>query len=118
VGLLDDLVDGVATIDAETRDLQPEVTVYRWAWQDAHGKARYAAPTREPAIVDWRQKQVRTRAGSEAVSRAYVGFLRPTAIDEKDKVVLPDGTTGPILDMSGFVSRETGRPIFVEVWLG
>ena len=71
-----------------------------------------------PAIVEWKQRAVRTRAGADTTSRAYVGILRPFSVSERDKVVLPDGTTGPILDMGGFVSRATGRPIFVEVWLG
>jgi len=118
MGLLDDLTDAVATVDAETADLQPEVTISRWLGQDALGKPRYAAPVRVPAIVEWKQRAVRTRAGADTTSRAYVGILRPFSVSERDKVVLPDGTTGPILDMGGFVSRATGRPIFVEVWLG
>ena len=35
-----------------------------------------------------------------------------------DKIVLPDGTTGPILDMSGFIDAGTGHPIATEVFLG
>lgn len=118
MGLRDIVANGIATADRITADLQPFVTVKRWTGQTGAGKPTYAAAVREPAIVDWMQKRVRTKTGAEAVSRAYVGFLRPTSIDEKDQIILPDGTTGPILDMSGFVDRATGAPFFVQVWLG
>lgn len=118
MGLRDIVANGVAQADRITQDLQPTVTVRRRTGQTGAGKAVYAAPVRVPAIVDWQQKIVRTRTGTEAVSRAYVGFLRPFQISEDDQVILPDGTTGPILDMSGFVDRATGAPYFVQVWLG
>lgn len=117
-GLRDIIADAVATADDLTSDIQPQVRLQRWTGQTGAGKPTYAAAVLEPAIVDWQQRRVRTKSGAEAVSRAYVGFLRPVAIDEKDKITLPDGTTGPILDMSGFVDRATGAPFFVQVWLG
>jgi hypothetical protein len=118
MGLRDIVADRIATADRITADLQPQVTIYRRTGQTGAGKPTYAAPVRVPAIVDWMQKNVRTKTGAEAVSRCYIGFLRPTVLDEADKIVLPDGTTGPILDMSGFVDRATGAPYFVQVWLG
>jgi hypothetical protein len=79
------------------------------------------------AIVDWKQKQLRLATGQLSVSRASVAFLDIAAlvaatggegVDDNDLIVLPDGTTGPIIDMSGFIDAGTGHPVMTEVWLG
>jgi len=49
---------------------------------------------------------------------ALVAATNGAGIDDHDVIVLPDGTTGPILDMSGFIDAGTGHPIATEVFLG
>ncbi len=45
--------------------------------------------------------------------------LRDFPIDARDVIILPDGTTGPIVHITGPPSDpKTGRPYFAEVWLG
>ncbi len=44
--------------------------------------------------------------------------FRQNPIDPRDKIVLPDGTTGPIVDVSGFVDQSTNLPYFSDVSLG
>jgi len=79
------------------------------------------------AIVDWKQKHLRTQGGELTVSRASVLFLdvnelkaatNNEGIDDNDIITLPDGTTGPIIDMAGFIDAGTGRPFATEVFLG
>jgi hypothetical protein len=127
VSLLDVLRTGVKIADGVTKPLQATVTYERYIGENWQGSKTFAAPIPMKAIVDWKQKQVRTMSGILSVSRASVMFLSIQAvviatsgegIDDSDKITLPDGTTGPILDMSGFVDANTGHPIATEVYLG
>ena len=71
---------------------------------------------------------VRTSTGADVVVRASVTFLTPLTangaetrtepIDPRDKIILPDGTTGPIVNISGPVDPDTGAPFLFEVLLG
>ena len=128
VSLLDVLRLGVRIADRVTKPVQADVTFYK-AVADTSGYGTWTYPTAVPlkAIVDWKQKQIRTQAGVLSVSRASVTFLDVVAlaaatngdgIDDNDKVVLPDSTTGPILDMAGFIDAGTTRPLATEVFLG
>jgi len=45
-------------------------------------------------------------------------FDRRDPIDPRDRLVLPDGTTGPILDVSGLCDPSTSAPFFLTVVLG
>lgn len=127
MGLLDVVRSAVKTADKVTKDLQSEVTYRRKLGQDRFGDVTWSAAATLRAIVDWRQRQVRTPAGVLTVSRAAVTFLDAAAllaatsnagIDESDEITLPDGTTGPILDMAGFIDPGTGIPLATEVFLG
>lgn len=118
---------GVAIADSQTQSLQAIVQYSKCTGYDEYGEPAYDAPISLPAIVDWRQHQVRTQAGILSVSRASVLFLdikelmaatNGEGIDDMDKIVLPDGTTGPILDMAGFIDAGTGLPMTTEVFLG
>lgn len=127
MSLLTILRTGVRIIDNVTKDLQGDV-IYERAIIDPSGYGRgFEAAVTMKAIVDWRQKQVRTLAGVLSTSRATVIFLdidemvAATAgegISDHDKITLPDGTTGPILNMSGFIDAGTTHPIATEVFLG
>jgi len=127
MGLLDVVRAGVKIADNVTKDLQPMVSYQRWTGQDLLGDKTYAAAVNLRAVVDWQQRQVRTTAGLLSVSRASITFLDVDAllaatagqgIDDNDVITLPDGTTGPILDMGGFIDRVTGIPVATEVFLG
>lgn len=121
MGLLDTVRSAVAVADALTRDLQATV-VHTAATlpQDARGEPTApASPVSRPAIVEMKQHVVKTTGGQMVTSKAKVTFLdAAVVVGLLDKIVLPDGTTGPILDVEGFVDRGTGRPILNEVYLG
>lgn len=127
MSLLDVVRAGVKIADGVTKPLQPTVTLEVYAGSDSYGTDHYMSPASLRAVVDWKQKQVRTTSGILSVTRASVMFLDVAAlaaatankgIDDNDKITLPDGTTGPILDMAGFIDAGTGQPIATEVFLG
>jgi hypothetical protein len=118
--------NAVALANDLTMDLQTEndgksgiVTRIPFLSVDGSGNKTYGPPQKLPAIVDWKQRQLRTTTGELSVSRASVMFLDPkVVVDDDDIIILPDGTTGPILDESGFIDGGTSNPFFTEIWLG
>lgn len=132
MSLLTTLRSAIKTADKVTKPLQPTVEYRRYVSSDGFGDKIYDPPIGSPAstpraIVDWKQKQVRTATGVLSVSRASVMFLdiaelvamtEGAGIGDNDLIVLPDGTTGPILDMAGFIDADTGVPLATEVFLG
>lgn len=128
MSLLDDVRDAVSTADDETKDLQATVQHEAWTGADQYGTPTFAAAVARRAIVDQQQHEHRTATGELVATQAYVAFIEPITpngaagrvepIDPNDRITLPDGTTGPIVDVSGFVDAGTGRPLFSEVWLG
>ena len=127
MSLLSAVRAGVAVADKVTRPLQSKVSYRRWIGQDGNGDATFAAAVELRAVVDWTSRRVRTITGLDTVSRAVITFLDVEAlsaatggagISENDSLMMQDGSTGPVLDISGFVSPETGNPIATEVVLG
>lgn len=107
--------------------LQPKVRHRMWVGQDENTMPVYRDVMRD-AIVEKKQRLIRTRDKTEAMSQHYIGILRPIGdvtaagrrgpIDERDVFELPDGSTGPLLNWTGFVNGTTGKPYAAEVWLG
>lgn len=119
---------GVAIADKLTDSLQPKVRHAAWIGNDGEGGHLYAAPVLRPALVERKQKTLRSSTGEEVVSTHYVAFLRPIKnngaagrqepIDPRDKITLPDGTSSAILTVNAFVDKDTGSGYFHEVYLG
>lgn len=127
MSLLDVLRSGVKIADSTTKALQAEVTFEHITGHDPYGEPIFGPPQKILALCDWRQKEVSTLGGQLTVSRIIVTFLnvddvsRVTngeGIDNGDRITLPAGETGPILDMSGFIDAGTGQPLATEVYLG
>jgi hypothetical protein len=134
VALRDAIAAGIKVADGVTRagGLQALVTLRHAGGADGEGTIRYAPPLGQPAtpmraIVDWTQRSLRTQQGQMSVSRAQVSFLDVAALlaatggeglSDDDIITLPDGTTGPILDMKGFIDGGTGQPFMTEAFLG
>jgi hypothetical protein len=83
---------------------------------DGSGNRTFSPAVVRRAVVVKKQKLVKTTTGEMAMAQAYVTFLNPTIIGLQDRITLPDGTTGPILNTEGFVSSV--NPILTEVYLG
>lgn len=132
MSLLDILRSGVKIVDNVTKPLQPYVSYWRYVSEDAYGTAVYnpaitSAGAQLRAVVDYKSTQVRTKEGVLTVSRALITLLDINAvvaatnglgIDNNDKFQLPDGDSGPILDIRGFIDAGTGHPIATEVVIG
>lgn len=127
MSLLNVLRDAVKVVDTVTKPIQSTVSFKRRTGQDQFGAPTYAAAVNLKAAVDWKARQVRTSTGILTVSRAVVTFLDAAAlsaatggagIDDSDEITLPDGTTGPLLDLGGFIDPGTGIPIATEAYLG
>lgn len=108
--------------------VQSDVTIAAWTGMDGYGKPTFALAKTHTAIVERTQRMIRTTEGKEILSRARIMFLntikangasgRTEPIDTRDVITLPDGTTGPILDVIGVIDPSTERPFAHEVWLG
>jgi hypothetical protein len=130
MGLADIVRNGVALANRLTADLQAEVTHEAWTGQDDTGAPTYASAKTRTAIVERRQRLRRSPSGQELMSRHVVAFLAPIAangaadrqepIDPRDRITLPDGSTGPIIDVVSTVDSEsaTGHGYMYEVYLG
>lgn len=115
----DDIIrSGVALANSMTASLQPTVQHYVRTGQDGYGKPTYAAPVNVPAVVDKDERYVQNAQGQTVLTRHRVTFVRPIIIKSTDKLVLPDGSTGPILSIGGVVDPDTDRPFSSEVLLG
>lgn len=126
---LDNIVrNAVAKIDNVTKSLQTTVLLSRWISQTYDGTPSYAAPLSLQAVVEYKQEQRQSPNGQTRVSKAHIVLIRPLdplgaanrsePLDERDLVTLPNMTTGPILETSGVVDPDTGRPYMHEIWLG
>lgn len=127
MSLLDALRAGVRIADGITKPLQATVIYERVTAVSGSGDRTYASPVQLRAIVDFTRKMVRTPAGEMTVTRATIDLLDIDAlvaatdgegVGNNDKFTLPDGDSGPILDISGFVDAGTGHPIATTVMLG
>ena len=127
VSLLDVVRSGVAIANTVTAPLQGTVTYQRYVSADGYGAKTYATATSLAAIVEEKQRQVRSASGVLVSSKSSALFLDIGAlstatlgngISTEDLLTLPDGTTGPILAMDGFVDAGTGHLIATQVYLG
>ena len=127
MSLLDVLRAGVAVADSVTKPLQALVTYHRFLGSDAYGAPIFADPVKMKAIVDYVSSQVRSPEGILTVSRASILLIdvkqvlqvtNNLGVDNSDRFFLPDGDTGPILDIRGFVDAKTGIPVATEVMIG
>jgi hypothetical protein len=126
---LDRIVRNVIAIaDRVTGSLQVDVQHLAWTGIDGFGAPTYAPVVIRPAHVEHKQSPIRTRSGDEVTGWHILSFLRPIVpngaagreepIDLRDKLVMPGGDTGPILDVSGYVDRGTLAPYYSTVVLG
>jgi len=127
MSLLDVLRSGVAIADGILKPLECDVSVERYGGTDAYGTDVWLPAITMKAICDWKQSQSTTSSGALTLSRVVVTFIdikemvektNGQGISDQDKITLPDGTTGPILNMAGFIDAGTGKPIATDVYLG
>lgn len=118
MGLADIVRSGIATANKATEDLQVTVEHSHTITRASSGKITFGATDDLQAIVEPIQKVFRDNDGTERVSKARVTILSNVAVDLNDKIVLPSGQTGPILQVSGGIADPAGGNMLTQVWLG
>lgn len=128
--LIRGLIEGVMVPQLES--MNGDVMHHAWIGDNGKGKDEYAAPVARPAIIDVTKRGRATMYGGRLVmTYASLTFLSPIEdttpstgkvreqpIDPRDKLVLPDGGTAPIVQAGGPFDSGTGRPFIQEVVLG
>lgn len=120
----------VAVAHRVTAALRADVTHQRWTGTiDAYAQPTYSSVTLS-AIVERKQRLVRTFDGQERMSIGKLTFTEPLTayassvtarhnpIDERDLFTLPDGIVSTVLRVDGLVDPSTEAPYMLEVWLG
>ena len=123
---LADIVRGaVAIANNVTSSLQVIVMHEPWMGSDKYGKPIYDHPVPRPAMVDRKTASI---GGQQIVQNTSVTFICPInphgaanrqePLDPRDRITLPDGWTGPIVNVNGPVDPLTGMPYLYQVSLG
>ena len=110
-----------------TKPVQATVMYEHCIGADGYGPL-YAPAVPLLAIIDLKEQQVRTMAGVLAAARGQLTFLDVTSlkaatgvdgrIRDIDIVTLPDGTSGAILAVGGFIDAGTTHAVATDVWIG
>lgn len=112
-----------------TSGFQDTVHLYYWTGIGDFGEPTYQATAIGiNAIVIEKQFKRRLSNGEDVIQKAEITIPRPLAaqgaanrrepIDPRDKLVLPNGYTGPILSVDGPVDPATHLPFMMTVILG
>jgi len=128
MSLLNVLRSAVKVADTITKSVQATVTFRHCTDANTAGRGvpSYDAPVPLLAIIDKKQKMVRTPSGQIIASTATLTFLDVAAvaavtggvgIKVNDKITLDDGSSPPILNVGGFVDAGTDQPLATTVWL-
>lgn len=132
---LDGVVRGVVKVaHGVTKSLQETVQHHAWVGQDGFGAPSgpgpdgYDFPVPLKAMVEQKLQLRQLGDGRLVKVKAKLTFLKVIApngavgrdepIDVRDKLVLADGTTGPILSDEGLRDPGKDRPFLIELWLG
>jgi hypothetical protein len=115
------LVAGIGIADALTAGVQCLVSYEEFISADGNGDEDYEDPVSIACVVDQTRKHKTTSTGRIDVVVATLTFPRGDLnIGPKDKITLPDGTTGPlIIDApDAVVDPVTGRGFIQTVMIG
>lgn len=120
MALIDVLRSGVATADKVTKSVQPTVrhSAYKPAQQDGEGYAGPPSYVSRAAVVERKERLIRTASGEYVMSKHKITFVGAVEVDTRDRILLPDGTSGPILEVASFPDAGTGSVLITEVWQG
>lgn len=130
MSLADVIRGSIATARAITLPLHVTVTHKAWTGQNFEGTPTFSSVDRK-ALVERKQKLVKTMSGTEEMSSTYIGiieeiapttaapgYVRTNPVDVNDVFVLPDGTTVNVLAVDGFFDGGTGAPFYSQVYAG
>lgn len=127
--ILRDAISGILSPEFETMKL--DVAHHAWVGDDGAGGDEFAAPVTRRALVDLTKRERNTGNGVTVMTFATLTWLDPIAattanagkdrqnpIDPRDKFILPDGGTAPIVQTGGFADSLTAQPFVNDTILG
>lgn len=119
---------GVAAIRTAFLSALEEVQILAWVGEDNKGNPDYAAAVSYFGFVEYMPQDRPGMPGQVTRAAAHIIFPEQIApngaadrvepIDPRDKVILPDGTSVPIVEVGKIRDAETQLPYFVELWVG
>lgn len=128
MGFADLIRSGVALANTLTGDLQASVTHHAWIAQTGFGEDTFADPVTRPALVDRTVTERYTQSGRLVQTLATLTFLEPIPangaagrtepVDPRDRFVLDDGTTAPVVEVKAFEDAGTQTPFVNVITLG
>lgn len=121
--------NAVSIADRVTAPLQATIQHSAWTGQDEFGDVTYTDPISRDCIVEYKiRDKLQSSSGRVIQSQALVTIIRPIdpngaagrvePIDPRDLIVLPNGHSGPIIDIEGVVDPMTNSPYMYQVWIG
>lgn len=119
---------GIKVLDSLIPGVKTTFLLEQFTGVDANGDETYAAPIDDiDAVVDYTNK-VTLRNGQMVSISATLTILKPipfnntltdpprrNPIDPRDRITLPDGTTGKILSVPGAVNNPSTGTGFIQV---
>jgi len=121
-------LEAVRVATAGPDGLQVNVVHEPWIGQDGRVKPIFDTAVTRPALVQFRRPQQLRSEGQQIAARVILSFFGPVApngaigrrepFDPRDKITLPDGTTGPIVDVQSMPAPDTNEPLLTVVYLG
>jgi len=129
MGLAAVISSAFAAAHAATLGVQVDISFEAIVGQDAYGRETFANPVglkallqADPSIGGQELELLAIVTFLEPVPPTVpsnTGFIRQGPIDTRDRLVLPDGRTGPIVRVfDGMVSEETGLPVAHQIQIG
>ena len=107
---------GVAIANTLTKGVQGTISHEAYVSQDGKGRRTYAAAVSRECVIDFTRKQLR---GTLITIVATVTFVGDVAIDPRDRITLPGGLTGPIIqDPNAVMDPATGRGFINTTMIG
>lgn len=112
---LADTIRGAVGLANNIFGSQQLTVIWEACTKDSKGKRAFADPVNIQMLVDWTQRTIVSK-GLERTSRATMTLLDPSiVIGPDDRLTLPDGMTGPIVQMTGPADPATGKPYVTEI---
>ena len=90
----------VRTARRSARLIEVDVVHEHGVTRNSSGKITYEFSDTRKAIVEPVTRTFRDKDGAARVSWATITFLYSVAVDTQDRITLPSGQTGPILQVS------------------
>lgn len=111
------------------KSLSEEVLIYPWLGDDGFSGTHQKTPNRYLGLVEYGHQNVHKAEAGELKIKARILILqtiivpegiggRVGEVDERDIVVLKDGTTGPIITVPGLKNPAVNVRYFADIVLG